>query len=318
MSLEAMSVDQATCRRTERRTFAASVAVHVLLLLILMRPGPGEPQTGGTLTEVSLLEPAAGLPRAAAPALPAAPAPVTQTGVLKVRKEEVRFKRAEQGDTKPDPQSDDVFEDRLNERLATLQRDASPSLAGLATVTPQIPKLASPTGLPGGTGTGGSAPISLNRSGPDGGGGSAPLELARGGRGGAGGGRDLALAQLPADKPAKRAASPPPKAIARQSLSGVSLAGPIADRPVLEAVRPDYPEWAKEEAVEGSVTLYFVVLPDGTVKPNVLVQKTAGFGDFDDNAVAALGAWRFAPLPAGRTGDQWGTITFHFRLSEAH
>ncbi len=142
------------------------------------------------------------------------------------------------------------------------------------------------------------------------------VRSSNGGGGGSGGG--FGLAQLPAEKAPKRASSPPAKAIARQSLAGVSLAGPIADRPVLEAVRPEYPEWAKAEAVEGSVTLYFVVLPDGTVKPNVLVQKTAGFGDFDDNAVAALGAWRFAPLPAGRTGDQWGTITFHYRLSEAH
>ena len=65
------------------------------------------------------------------------------------------------------------------------------------------------------------------------------------------------------------------------------------------------------------MTLYFVVRPDGTVKENILVQKTAGFGDFDDNARAALRAWRFEPLKNGRTGEQWGTITFHFRLRSA-
>jgi TonB family protein len=64
------------------------------------------------------------------------------------------------------------------------------------------------------------------------------------------------------------------------------------------------------------VTLYFIVRPDGSVKENILVQKTAGFGDFDDSARAALAAWRFAPLGAGRTGEQWGTITFHFRLKD--
>ena len=94
------------------------------------------------------------------------------------------------------------------------------------------------------------------------------------------------------------------------------LMGPIADRPVLSHTLPVYPEWAKREAVEGSVTLYFLVRTDGTVRENVLVQKTAGFGDFDDNARAALRAWRFEPLHDGRTGDQWGTITFHFRLRE--
>jgi TonB family protein len=77
-----------------------------------------------------------------------------------------------------------------------------------------------------------------------------------------------------------------------------------------------YPEWAKEEAVEASVTLYFVVRPDGGVKENILVQKTAGFEDFDESARAALRAWRFEPLRAGRVGEQWGTITFHFRLRD--
>ena len=99
-------------------------------------------------------------------------------------------------------------------------------------------------------------------------------------------------------------------------MAGASLAGPIADRKVLSTDVPDYPEWAKREAVEGSVTLYFVVRPDGTVKENVVVQKTAGFGEFDDNARAALLAWRFEPLHGGRTGEQWGTITFHFRLRD--
>ena len=93
--------------------------------------------------------------------------------------------------------------------------------------------------------------------------------------------------------------------------------GPVADRPVIQHTTPVYPEWAKRDAVEGSVTLYFVVRPDGTIKENVLVQKTAGFEDFDENARVALKAWRFQPLAAGRTGEQWGTITFHFRLREA-
>ena len=74
---------------------------------------------------------------------------------------------------------------------------------------------------------------------------------------------------------------------------------------------------AQREGAEGSVTLYFIVRPDGSIKENVLVQKTAGFEDFDENARAALRAWRFAALPRGQTGEQWGTITFHFRLRGA-
>jgi TonB family protein len=86
---------------------------------------------------------------------------------------------------------------------------------------------------------------------------------------------------------------------------------------VLRTIVPEYPDWAKKEAVEGSVTLYFVVRSDGTVKENVVIQKTAGFGDFDENARSAIRSWLFEPLRGGRTGEQWGTITFRFRLRDA-
>jgi TonB family protein len=104
---------------------------------------------------------------------------------------------------------------------------------------------------------------------------------------------------------------------ARRTIAGATIMGPIADRAVLAHPLPIYPEWAKKEAVEGSVTLYFVVRPDGGVKENILVQKTAGFTEFDDNARAALRNWRFESLKGGRTGEQWGVITFHFRLRDA-
>ena len=127
----------------------------------------------------------------------------------------------------------------------------------------------------------------------------------------------LAVAGLVALFAAAAAPAKAGQSTASRTIAGASLAGPIADRPVLFYTLPVYPEWAKEEAVEGSVTLYFVVLPDGSVKENVMVQKTAGFGEFDENARAALRAWRFEALKGGRTGEQWGTITFHFRLRNA-
>ena len=71
------------------------------------------------------------------------------------------------------------------------------------------------------------------------------------------------------------------------------------------------------DGVEGSVTLHFIVSADGTVKENILVEKTAGFEDFDERARRALRDWRFQPLTGGRTGEQWGNITFHFRIREA-
>jgi TonB family protein len=101
-----------------------------------------------------------------------------------------------------------------------------------------------------------------------------------------------------------------------RTLAGASLIGPLADRPIVSYVAASYPEWAKREGVEGSVRLYFVVRADGTVKETIVVEKTAGFEDFDDSARLALRAWRFAPLGSGQIGEQWGRITFHFRLRE--
>jgi len=69
------------------------------------------------------------------------------------------------------------------------------------------------------------------------------------------------------------------------------------------------------DAVEGSVTLYFIVLANGVVKDNLLVQKTSGHKDFDENAKAALRAWKFEALSGA--GEQWGTITFHYKLRDS-
>ena len=103
-----------------------------------------------------------------------------------------------------------------------------------------------------------------------------------------------------------------------RNLAGANLVGPVADRAVVHYRVPDYPDWAKRDAIEGSVTLYFFVLSDGRVKENVLVERTSGFSDFDTRAVEALLEWKFVPLPASpATNEQWGRITFNYRLSGA-
>jgi TonB family protein len=102
---------------------------------------------------------------------------------------------------------------------------------------------------------------------------------------------------------------------ARRVIDGMSLVGPVADRMLISYGRPQYPDWAKREGIEGAVDLYFIVLPGGNVKENVLIQKTSGCADFDRNAIDALLAWKFEPLGRGRTGEQWGAITFEYRLS---
>jgi len=232
--------------------------------------------------------------------------------MLTANTEDARFEREKApADIAPEPQSPSVAEDRVRSRLAALQRDALMPAAGVGT-SPVVSPAWGAAGVPGTIGGDGHGPVNLSRGGT---GSGTSLELTRGGGAGHGVAPAMAATSLPAER-TEAAAPPSGGETARRSLAGASLAGPIADRAILQMTQPVYPDWAKKDAVEGSVTLYFIVRPDGSVKENVLVQKTAGFQDFDESARAALRAWRFEALRAGRTGEQWGTITFHFRLRD--
>jgi len=307
MSTAALRLDIAASRIRVRWTMAASVVAHalVLVLLLLRHDAPAVP----AITEITWLEPG-DLAGEAAPAAVTVGAPSPGAPVAQAHEE--HFRRLERsGDVAPEPQSDFALADRMTAKLAS-QPVATGAPAVLATATLPAGAWSTPAGL-GGSGAGGAA-LALHRGGT--GAGSAPsLQLTRGtGAGGA-----PAVVSTPA-APVERAATAPAQggAIgARRVLAGATLMGPVADRRVLRHVTPTYPEWAKREGVEGSVSLYFVVRPDGGIKENVLVQKTAGFEEFDDNARAALSEWRFEPLAEGRVGEQWGTITFHYRLNSA-
>jgi len=283
----------------------ASVTLHALLLawLILF---PHRERAGDPITEITLLDP--GELSGSTAAAPAA-ALVAAPGVITAAPKETRFRReTPRASLAPAPQLESATEDRLNSRLAAMQSTAvRPSLGTVPSAPASL--LGSAPATIAAPGSGG-APIALARGGA---GGGAALELARGG------GHDLAPALGPTAAPIERPTAAAPvngEASARRMLAGAMLLGPIADRPILSHVTPVYPDWAKREGIEGSVTLYFVVRPDGSVRENVLVQKTAGFGDFDENACTALRAWLFEPLRGGRVGEQWGTITFHFRLRD--
>lgn len=301
MSASALRFDSDPVRT--RWSMAASAGLHVVLLMWLVlfyHEGPTQPP----LNEITWIDAEPGADAgAAAEAAPLSPVPATEQAP--------RLRRAQ---THLDPlsASDIALDVRLAARLSALQSGAVPAAVAASGMSPSRLPVAAPATLAGGSGGGGTAVV-LHRAGS---GGGPALELTR--HVGAGGAASPAIVAtgLPAEK-AAAAAPAAGEAVARRALAGASLMGPVADRPILGQVTPTYPEWAKREAVEASVTLYFVVRADGTVRENVLVQKTAGFEDFDEGARAALRAWRFQPLSGGRTGEQWGTITFHFRLRDA-
>ena len=308
------AVELSGIRTRTRWCMAGSFGAHLLLLLVVMLLPRALPKAPA-LTEFTLLEPgdlAAGGEAAAA----SAPAAATSAGALAMHAQDESFRRSEApADLMPEPQNEDALSDRLSARLATLQDGSAAKVTGVAEARAPVAWPAAATVPAGAAGGAGSPSVRLTRGGALG---SEPtLALTRGG-----GGRSIAPATAGLDPVAQRAregAAPATAAEsgARRVLSGATMAGPIANRRVIETRKPLYPDWAKHDMVEGSVTLYFIVRPDGSVKENVLVQRTAGFEDFDDSARTALRGWRFAPLTGGRTGEQWGTITFNFRLQEA-
>ena len=308
MTAATLRLDLEEVRRQTRWTMTLSVAVHALLFLWIVLQ-PASKIEAPPLTEITFLEPG-DLEGPPAPAAAAEPSAEARSGAAARNVQDARYQRLDRsGDIALDPMSRDVVSDQLEARLATLQQTAS--LAPAGTGTSVVPASLFGSGNAPIGGVGGGPAVALTR----GGSGGTPMPLTRGVPGGTG----IAPATLPAAGHGEGGGSKAADvgdATARRTVAGASLAGPIADRRVLSTVVPEYPDWAKKEAVEGSVTLYFVVRPDGTVKENVVIQKTAGFGDFDDNARTALRAWRFEPLSGGRTGEQWGTITFHFRLRD--
>jgi len=302
-----LHLDLTQCQIRTRRTMAASVVLHALLFLWIMTIKSTSVETP-PITEILMLTPG---DLASVEASPSAPAPRSnpQPGLASHEvRQDVRFiRQVDRADVTLDPMAPAIA-DQMTARLSAMTQEERPAIPGVASTT--LPATLFGSGPVGGTGSG-TAPVALHRGGALGGAGALPLN--RGGGTGAG----SAPATLPAVKTAGAAPAQVGDATARRTIAGASVAGPIADRPVLHTVLPEYPEWAKREAVGGSVTLYFVVRADGTVKENIVVQKTAGFGDFDENARTAIRGWLFEPLRGGRTGEQWGTITFHFRLRDA-
>jgi TonB family protein len=311
MTTTALQLDIEQGRARQRTCMAASVGAHVLIALwIVLAPHQAGPVE--TLTEITLLDP--GEPEAGAPAPAAvAAALVPHPGVTRRAPADESFVRARAAsELEPVPQADLALQDKLNARLNALRSGPQAPGAALAAAPAPSALWSSPAGVPSNVGTGGVAPVTLTRGGGSGG---PAIALTRGSAPAGSASLTAATVNTTASEVARPAT--PGASDVRRTLAGATLMGPVADRAVVQSATPVYPDWAQREGAEGSVTLYFIVRPDGSIKENILVQKTAGFEDFDDNARAALRTWRFAALPRGQAGEQWGTITFHFRLRGA-
>jgi len=314
-----MQHDATHSRARTREALGISAVVHLLILLwlALNRAGAGELAGLTEITFVKETDPN-GLPDAAPPMAHAttSSAPVQQVSLKASRDaiEPEHFERAlERASNAPHPQSARAVTDILDQRLDAISKNGE-STTRIASLMPApnvgIP---APAGLPGPGDHPNAVPATLQRSGMPGGGGTAPVALRR--LEGQPSGRPMMAAAV-IDAPVTEAPTPATHTGGgARNLAGANLVGPVADRAVKHYRVPDYPDWAKRDAIEGSVTLYFFVLSDGRVKENVVVERTSGFSDFDDRAVAALLEWQFVALPG--SNEQWGRITFNYRLSDA-
>jgi TonB family protein len=314
MTAEVVGKELSQIRARTRRAVWVSVLIHVGILVVFWF-GQATTTASEGITEITWITPAKPEPEQA-------PAPTVRetrqaSGEDSARqrpapkKSEIQFQREKsKAQVSPRPQERAAVRDRMRERLASLQtaaRDRRTQTSALAAPIPTRPSLA---GLPEESRgekvelvrervTRGSA-VQLVRS--------SPMRSPP----------NLALSRMTEEATTRTSLPPPTCSVeSKEILTGISLSGPVADRALISYQAPDYPEWAKREAVEGSVSLYFEVLPGGKVKKNILVQKTSGFEDFDHNATLALLNWYFEPLGNGMTGEQWGSITLNYRLDDA-
>jgi TonB family protein len=319
MSERLLTLDFSAIQRSTRRSMAVSTAVHAAVLLLLIFSHRAASESAG-LTEISWEGAATMEPEPAGP--PVAPEEARSARVEEVKMQVARaaettehFERPlERADVAPQSQTRAVA-DILSDKIDAMERDGTadrtkiaslvappkvgvPSLAGVKTAGG--PPSGNPNVLSRGTSTGG------------GGGSGPPAVLQRTGGGRAG----IPIAAVPVAMPpaGKTGTAAPATSTSSRNLAGAQLVGPVADRPLVSYQVPRYPEWAKRDGVEGSVTLYFFVLPDGRIKENIVVERTSGFSDFDTGAVEALRQWKFQALPG--SGEQWGRITFNYRLSD--
>lgn len=93
----------------------------------------------------------------------------------------------------------------------------------------------------------------------------------------------------------------------------ISLAGPIANRQILNKILPKYPSWCLNQGISGVVKIRIWVEASGQVREGTLIEVSSGYPDLDQAVIKALRSWKFAPLPSNVVQEnQWGVITFKF------
>jgi TonB family protein len=84
----------------------------------------------------------------------------------------------------------------------------------------------------------------------------------------------------------------------------------------LQQPKPEYPLLARQQGWEGTVTLRFEMLADGTIG-NVDIVKSSGYPILDTAAQDAIKKWTHEPAKQGGTPvTRWATLDFNFTLDK--
>lgn len=307
MNAYALSIELAATESRTRKVVGISIVIHVLIVVWLMLYRTIAPPPPA-LTEITWIDPVTVQPPAVKMTTEK-PQPKVVKRAPSLKQEPEHFvRKKELNRFAPQPQTDNAAQDKLRRKLNALEQKATqPSrIADLVTTkTMGQPSLAS---LPNEEEKNRET-IKLSRQENTK---QRAIQLTRSETNRTTPNMRLSTVAEKKVTPAKIEKTD--KATTQRIIDGVRLVGPVADRQLISHRLPGYPEWAKREGVEATVKLYFIVLPNGRVKENIMIQKTSGFQDFDRNAIEALLIWRFEPLRGGKTGEQWGSITFNFQL----
>ncbi len=98
-----------------------------------------------------------------------------------------------------------------------------------------------------------------------------------------------------------------------KSTTKITISGPLSSRRITYKPTTPYPLWAQERGLTATISVQIGVNPDGTVKENVFVVRTSGFGSWDRLVINSVRQWKFAALQ-GSGIVQTGIITFNFVL----
>ena len=102
-------------------------------------------------------------------------------------------------------------------------------------------------------------------------------------------------------------ASPPP-------LPPESVTAPFGRAGYLNNPPPEYPPTAARQGWQGTVLLRVRVLSTGKVE-TVQIERSSGHRLLDDQAIATVLTWLFAPAKRGATPiDGWATVPIEFKL----